>query len=329
MKLPRRNFIALLGSATISWPLVARGQQPMAPVIGFLHATSIAGAAAQVDGYRKGLSESGYAEGQNLLVEYRWAEGKYDRLPALAAELVERHVAVLVAGGGNAPAQAAKAATANIPIVFISGSDPVRAGLVDGLSRPGGNVTGVSMILSALMAKSLDLVHQLVPKATAIGALVNPHYSDASVQVRELLEAARAIKLQVQVVNASTEHDVETAFATVVQQGVAALLVANDPFLNDLRDQIVGLAARHALPAIYSTRDFVMSGGLMSYGPSLSDAYRQAGIYTARILKGAKPSDLPVVQPTKFDLIVNLKTAKALGFEIPPTLLALADEVIE
>ena len=283
-----------------------------------------------MEGYRSGLNESGYVDGQNVTIEYRWAEGDYDRLPAMAANLVQRQVAVLVAGGGNAPAQAAEAATANIPIVIVTGSDPVRAGLVGSLSRPGGNVTGVSMLLSALMAKSLDIVlRQLVPKAGVIGALVNPQYSDADLQVEEFHEAARAINQQTYVVNASTEHDFEAAFAILAQHQVAALSVANDPFLNSRRDQVVALAARYVLPTIYPTIDYVKGGGLVSYAPSLSKSYRQAAIYTARILKGAKPSDLPVTQPTKFELVINLKTAKTLSLSVPPTLLALADEVIE
>jgi putative ABC transport system substrate-binding protein len=325
----RRTFITLLGGGAAAWPLAARAQQRTMPVIGFLHAASFSAAAPQMDGLRKGVGESGYVVGRNLTIEYRLAEGRYDRLPALATDLVQQRVAVLVTGGGNAPAQVAKATTADIPIVFVTGSDPIRAGLVDSLNRPGGNITGVSMLLSELMAKCLNLVHQLVPNAALIGALVNPDYSDADLQLRELQEAARAIKLPILVVSASTEGGIDAAFAILAEQRAAALLVANDLLFISRRDQIVAQAARHALPAIYNTRDYIAAGGLMSYAPSLEEAYRQAGIYTGRILQGAKPSDLPVMQPTKFELIINLKAAKALGLDVPDKLLALADEVIE
>lgn len=299
------------------------------PVVGFLHSASFSTAAEQMSGFRKGLAESGYVVGQNLAIEYRLADGRYDRLSALAADLVQQRVAVLVAGGGNAPAQAAKDATANIPIVFVTGSDPIRAGLVASLNRPGGNVTGVSVLISALMGKCLDLVHQLVPKGALIGALVNPEYSDSDLQVRDLEEAARAIKLPIRVASASTEAGIDAGFAIFAEQRAAAVLIANDLFFVSRRDQIVAQAARHALPAIYTTRDFVAAGGLTSYAPSFPEAYRQAGIYAGRILKGATPSDLPVVQPAKFELVINLKTAKALGLDMPDRLLAIADEVIE
>jgi putative ABC transport system substrate-binding protein len=324
----RRNFIALLSGAA-SWPLAARGQQRMMSLVGFLHSGAFSASAELMIGVRKGLAETGYVVGQNLAIEYRTAEGRYDRLPALVTDLLQQQVAVLVAGGGNAPAQAAKAATANIPIVFVTGSDPIRAGLVASLSRPGGNVTGVSMLSSMLMGKWLDLVHQLIPNAGLIGALVNPNYSDADLQLQELQEAAQAIKLSVRVVSASSEADIDAGFATLGEQRASALLVANDLFFLSRRDQIVTQAARHALPTIYFNRDFVAAGGLMSYAPSFAEGYRQAGIYAGRILRGANPTDLPVMQPTKFELVINLTTAKALGLKIPPTLLALADEVIE
>jgi len=325
----RREFIALVGSGVAGWPLSARAQQSAMPVVGFVHAGSFSTSVEQMGGLRKGLAETGYVVGRNLAIEYRPAEGRYDRLPALVTDLLDQQVAVLVAGGGNAPAQAAKAATSNIPIVFVTGSDPIRAGLVASLSRPGGNVTGVSMLASALMGKWLDLVHQLIPNATLIGALVNPNYSDADLQLRELEEAAQAIKLPVRVVSATSEADIDAGFVILAEQRAAALLVANDLFFLSRRDQIVALAARHALPAIYSTRDYVAAGGLMSYAPNFAEGYRQAGIYAGRILRGAKPADLPVIQPTKFELAINQKTAKALGLTIPDKLLALADEVIE
>jgi putative ABC transport system substrate-binding protein len=324
----RRDFITLLGGAA-AWPLTADAQPSTMPIVGFLHSASFSTAAEQMSGVRKGLADSGYVVGQNLAIEYRLADGRYDRLAALATDLVQQRVVVIVAGGGNAPAQAAKDATANIPIVFVTGSDPIRGKLVDSLNRPGGNVTGVSMLLSTLMGKYLDLVHQLVPSGALIGALFNPEYSDSDLQLRDLEEAARAIRLSIRVVSASTEASIDAAFVVFAEQRAAAVLIANDLFLTNRRDQIVAQAARHALPAIYSNRDFVAAGGLMSYAPSLAEAYRQAGIYAGRILKGAKPSNLPVVQPAKFELVINLKTAKALGFDIPDRLLAIADDVIE
>jgi len=325
----RREFITLLGGASVAWPLAARGQQPALPVVGFLQSASPEGYAPLVASFLEGLKSAGYIEGKDVTVEYQWAEGHPDRLPAIASDLVRRHVAVIVASGGDAPALAAKKATDKIPIVFISGGEPVRAGLVESLNRPGGNVTGVSFIVTELIPKRLELLHELVPKAMTVGALVDPNYSGVDHQQRELQEAASATGLQVHIVTAGTQPDIDMAFASLVQQGIDTLIVANDPFFTSHRDQIVALAARHTIAASYSGREFVDAGGLMSYGPSVTDAYRLAGTYTGKVLNGIKPTDLPVQQPTKFDLAINLKTAKALGLTIPQTLLATADEVIE
>ena len=322
----RREFIALVGGAA-AWPLAARAQQPL-PVIGFLNSVSPAPFARMVAGFQQGLREAGYVEGQNVTVEYRWAEGQNDRLVALAADLVGRHVAVIAATGGPAPVLAAKVATSSIPIVFVSGADPVKAGLVASLNRPGGNITGVSPLLSALGSKRLELLHLLVPKAAVIGVLVNPNY-DADAQVRDVQTAADTIGVQVKVLPATSVEEIDKAFATASQQAVAALFVANDPYLDSQRDQIIALAARAAIPAMYYTRSYTAAGGLISYGANIAEAYRQAGIYTGKILKGAKPAELPVLQPTNFELIINRKTAKALGLELPAQLIALADEVIE
>jgi ABC-type uncharacterized transport system substrate-binding protein len=325
----RREFITLVGGAA-AWPLAARAQAAM-PVIGFLNSASPGPFASLMAAFREGLRESGYIEGQNLEIEYRWAEGQYDRLPALASDLVRRQVAMVVATGAEPSGFAAKAATTTIPIVTIV-NDAVRAGLVASLSRPGGNITGVSLFLLELTAKQVGLLHELVPGANAIAALVNPAVlvnPDLTTYSREVEQAARSIGLQLHVIRASTESDFSDISTTLVQQQADALLVAGDPFFLSRKDQIIALAAHHAVPAIYSLREFAAAGGLMSYGTSISAAYRQVGIYTGRILKGAKPTDLPVIQPTKFDLVINLKTAKALGLRIPDKVLALADEVIE
>ena len=297
-QLKRRDFIALLGSATV-WPLATHTQQPAMPVIGYLGSASLV--ARYLAAFQQGLKETGFVKGQNVAIEYRWAEGHYDRLPALASDLVARQVTVIFATGGSAPAQSAKAATAKIPIVFESGGDPVTAGLVASLNRPGGNVTGVSWIASALGAKRLGLLHQLVPKAASVAVLMNPNYPEAGLQVQELQAAADSMKQQIYFLKASRVDEIDAAFTTLVQQGADALFVANDPFLGGRRDRIVALAARHALPAIYPNRDDALAGGLISYGTNLADMYRQAGVYTARILKGEKPADMPVMQPTKFE----------------------------
>jgi putative ABC transport system substrate-binding protein len=309
-------------------PFIAHAQ-PSAPVIGFLGIRSPGEATHLVTAFHQGLKEAGYAEGQNVAVEYRWAENHYERLPALAAELVGRHMAIIAATGGSLSARAAQAATATIPIVFVMGDlDPVTSGLVTSLNRPSGNITGVTPFTSVLGPKRLELLRELVPARRVIGMLVNPQFPDAETQAREAQDAARALGLQLQILHASSERDVETAFATFRQQQIGALLVGNDSFFLSRRDHLVALAGRHAIPAIYSYREYVVAGGLMSYAPSLAEAYRQVGLYTGKLLQGATPADLPVVQPMKFELVINLKTAQALGLTIPPVLLFQADEVI-
>jgi len=306
-----------------------RAQQAAMPAVGFVHSASSSYVEHVAPAVRQGLKETGYDEGRNVAIEYRSAEGHYDRLPGLVADLIGRKVAVILAAGGSEPAKAAKAASATIPIVFISAADPVKAGLVAALNRPGGNITGVSLLSSALEAKRLEMLSELVPGEGSIGVLVNPQYPDADRQLSELQEAAGIIKRQIHIVRASTKPEIETAFATVAEKGAGALLVAQDPLFVGQREQLVALAARYRLPAIYPQREYAEIGGLASYSTDFRNGYRQAGIYIGKILNGAKPADLPVVQPTKFELVINLKTANALGLEIPPILLARVDEMIE
>ena len=324
----RRNFITLLGGA-VALPLVAHAQQPVMPVVGVLLSGSEDSEAFRMPSFRQGLSDAGYVDGRNVAIEYRWAHGQYDRLPALAADLVRHHPAVVAALGGTGLALAAKAATTAIPIVFAIGGDPVSYGLVASLNRPGGNVTGVSYLVAALEGKRLELLHELVPKATTVAMLVNPTFPGLENQLRDVREAVRALGQQFVVLNASTDHEIDTAFATLIREGADALHVTADLFLFSRRDKLVSLAARHRVPASYNAREYAEAGGLMSYGPSSANAYRQAGVYTGRILNGEKPTDLPVQQSTKVALVLNLKTAKALGITVPPKVLALADEVIE
>jgi putative ABC transport system substrate-binding protein len=322
----RRQFITLLGGAA-AWPMAAGAQQAGIPVVGVLDATSLphAGIAPLI----QGLSETGYVDGRNVTIEYRWAEGKYDRLPVLAADLVRQQVNVIAACVTSAPGLAAKAATSTIPIVFQTGGDPVKDGLVTSMNRPGGNITGVSRLAVTIGPKRLELMRELSPRATVIGLLVNPTNPRSELVVQQIDEATRTLGLGLHVSKVSTEDELERAFASLVQLGVGALLVAQEPSYFRWHKQIIALAARHAIPTTYGQREYVAAGGLMSYDASVADSFRSVGIYVGRILKGEKPADLPVMQPTKFELVLNLKTAKALGIEVPPTLLALADDVIE
>jgi putative ABC transport system substrate-binding protein len=328
-QLKRRDLITLLGGAAAAWPLAARAQQPAMPVIGFLSSRSPGESAGVVAAFRQGLREAGFVEGQNLAIAFRWAEGHYDRLPALAADLVDLRVAVLFAAGGIPSALAAQAATPRIPIVFSAVTDPVSLGLVASLNRPGGNVTGMSMFSSELGAKSVELLRELVPAAVVIAYLVNPSNPSVQTYSKEAVTAASALGIQVPVLNASTEQGLDEAFASLVKLGAGGLVVPGEPFFDSQRNKIVALSARYAVPAIYTFREYVVAGGLMSYGPSLTDSYRRAGTYVGRVLKGEKPTELPVMQPTKFDLVLNLKTTKALGLTVPDKLLVAADEVIE
>jgi putative ABC transport system substrate-binding protein len=325
----RREFIALVGGAAAAWPLAAHAQQQLIPVIGSLNLGSENAFTAQTEGFRRGLSEISYFEGRNVTIEYQWAEGHYDRLPALAADLVQRQVTVIAALGSSEPARAAKAASSTIPIVFQTGGDPIEDGLVASMNRPDGNITGVSRMNLATDPKRLEVLHEVVPNVSVVASLVNPSSPRSASQVRQIEDAARSLSLKLQIVNVGAASDLEGAFATMRQAGAGALLLATDPSLNAMQKQIAELAVRYAIPTMSASRDFVSRGGLMSYGASLSDSFRQAGIYTGRILKGEKPRDLPILQPTKFDLVISLKTAKAIGIEIPPKIIALADEVIE
>jgi ABC-type uncharacterized transport system substrate-binding protein len=324
----RRDFFTLLGGAAAAWPLAAHAQQPAMPVIGFLHPTSPDTIEGRLRGFHRGLKDAGYVEGENVAIAYRWAEGQFDRLPELAAELVRRQVAVIVAPSGGAPL-AAKAATMTIPIVFAVGEDPVRLGLVASLARPGGNVTGINFFNYELVAKRLELLRELVPGATRVALLVNPTNALTESTLRDVEAAARTIGLEVQVLKASTSGEINTAFATLVRERSDALFVGPDAFFSSRRVHIATLAARHVVPATYAQREYVEAGGLISYGTNLTDTFRQVGVYTGRILKGAKPADLPVVQASKFELVINVETARMLGLTVPPTLRAIADEVIE
>jgi putative ABC transport system substrate-binding protein len=324
----RRDFITLLAGAT-TWPLAARAQQPAMPVIGFLHAGSPEANVTLVQAFRDGLGEAGYVDGQNLTIQFRWAAGQDARLPEMAAELVRVRAAVIVTPASTPAALAAKAATNTIPIVFTTGGDPVALGLVGSLNRPGGNATGITFMTVELIAKRLGLLRELVPGGSRLFALVNPHYALADAIAKDVQVAGSSFGLDVEILHATTEREINEAFAVLIDKRADGLLMTSDPFFTNRRRQIVTLATRHAIPAVYVIREFADAGGLLSYGPSFPDMYRQAGIYTGRILKGEKPADLPIMRPTKFELIVNLTTAKVLGISVPNTLLSLADEVIE
>jgi putative ABC transport system substrate-binding protein len=325
----RRGFIALAGGAAFGWPVAVRAQQKAMPVIGYLSGGSPGFSAPYVAAFRQGLTETGYVEGQNLAIEYRWAEGRYDRLPALAADLVGRKVEVIVASGGDVASRAAKDATSTIPTVFAVAADPVATGLVASFARPGGNLTGVSFLAVELSPKRLELLSELVPQARVIALLVNPKNPNAERVMRDVLEAARAKGVQLPILRASTDSEIDAAFGSLVQLRARALVVDPDHFIDSRREQLVALAARHSIPTIYGLRELTASGGLLSYGVSLVGVYRQLGTYAGSLLKGEKPADLPVQQPTKFELVINLKTAKALGLSVPQSILARADEVIE
>ena len=325
----RRAFITALGGAAVMWPLAARAQQPAVPVIGWLSGRSPEDSAHLLAAFRQGLREAGFVEGQDVAVEYRWARGQYDRLPALASDLVSRGVAVLLGIGGDVSALAAKQATTTIPIVFGMGGDPIKAGLVDSFNRPGGNATGYTLLTNEMEPKRVGLLHELAPGISLIGALLNPSFPPAARQLQDIEGAVRAIGQSLVVAKASNDAELDAAFTSLVQQRVGAVLVAADPYFDTRRDRIIAFAAQNRLPAMYQFREFAVAGGLVSYGPNITDAYRQAGIYTGRLLRGAKPADLPVLQPTKFELVINLKTANALGLAVPNAMQLLADEVIE
>jgi putative ABC transport system substrate-binding protein len=325
----RREFITLLGGAAAGWPIAARAQQPAMPVIAFLGSGSFdVVMAPRLRAFRQSLKDMGYVDGENVAIEFRWARGQYDQLPALAAELVQGGVAVIITTGLGS-ALAAKAATTTIPLVFVGADNPVQFGLVASLNRPGGNATGLNLLTSELTAKRLEIVRQLLPRMAMVAVVINPNSPEVTPQLADVQSASRAVGQPILILNASNESDFDTAFAALVQHGADALLVTNDAFLFNRRDQIVAMAASNAVPTIYDRREYAAAGGLISYGPNYVDAYRQAGVYTGRILKGEKPGDLPVIQSTKFELVINLKTAKALGLQIPDRVLALADEVIE
>ncbi len=324
----RREFITLVGGAAVAWPLASRAQQSAMPVIGFLSSRSPGESAGIVAAFRKGLGQAGFVEGENLAIAFRWAEGHFDRLPGLAAELVGLHVALIFAAGGQPSALAAKAATSTIPIVFSAVSDPVEIGLIASLNQPGGNITGMG-VFATLGAKRIELMKELMPAAGVLGYLLNPSDPMSDSESQRVLGAARVLGVELHVLSASSEYELDAAFASVAKLGVAALVVSGEPFFDSQRDRIVALSARHAVAAVYAWREYVLAGGLMSYGTDLPDSYHKAGIYAGRVLKGEKPADLPVMQPTKFHFAINLKTAKALGLSVPPALLARANEVIE
>jgi putative ABC transport system substrate-binding protein len=327
--LRRREFITLLGGAAAAWPLSLRAQQPATPVVGFLDRGTAQGMEANLDGFHKGLAETGHTDGKNVSIDYRWADNHYDRLPVLAAELVRKPVAVIAATRSSAPALAAKAATSTIPIVFQTGSDPVKDGLVTSLSRPGGNVTGATRLTTELVPKRLGIISELVPKAKVIGYLGNPKGIQTAAQVSELEKATRTRGLKLFVAYAADKSELDAAFAAIAQAGASALIEGSDPLFIDQRKEIVARTISHKIPTMFFERDSVVDGGLMTYSASFADSFRQVGVYVGRILKGAKPADLPVQQPTKFDLVINMKTAKAIGLTIPPALLVTADEAIE
>jgi putative ABC transport system substrate-binding protein len=326
----RREFMALLGGAAAAWPLAARAQQPAMPVIGFLGAGALDNYVLYLAAFRKGLGEIGFVEGQNVAIEYRWAEGQYERMAQLAADLVRRRVAVIAVPGSPPGARAAKAATSTIPIVFSVGDDPVRSGLVASISRPGGNATGINFLTGEVVAKRLALLHELLPDAARVAAFINPADASRAEALREEVEvAARTVGMRLQILNPSTNREIDAAFAALVRERADALFVGPDAFYNSRRVQLANMAARHGVPTAFAVREYVDAGGLMSYGTSLADMYREVGAYCGRILKGAKPSDLPVLQSTKFELVINAQTARMLGISVPPSLLARADEVIE
>ena len=324
----RREFILLLGGVVVLRPLAAGAQQSPVPLVGFVNSSSAQAQALVATAFRRGLEENGFFEGKNVLIESRWADGQYNRLPELIGDLINRNVAIIMAGGPPA-AQAAKKATSTIPIVFTTGDDPVQAGLVSSINRPGGNVTGVHVFFSELESKKLGLLREVLPNANVIAAIVNPTFPSANSQTKELQTAANKLGQRIQIVNASSEHDIDAAFASMKELQMSAVLVGADPFFNSRRDQIVSLAARYAIPAVYEQRAFTAAGGLMSYGTNLAEGYRQAGVYTGRILKGEKPSELPVVLSNKFEFVINLKVAKTLGLAVSANLISTADEVIE